>query len=585
MTLVSMLFSLLRRELYLGLRSYGIEPSVWGGDPQHEHVWGSAGDPFHKGQVVQTKWSENTDVADGGNLDTGQFCECLAWRGCLGNEPTVELYIKHTVDIFREVRRVLRHDGTVWLNLGDSWAGSGKGPTGWNGIGNQEQRQGFAAGYLGTDGSQKRGGRKNKTDAQDGYKAKDKMLVPYLVADALRRDGWYLRDDIPWLKANSLPESVRDRTVNSKEVVFLLAKSQNYYYDAEAVRLSNGREEHPDIYAARIANGTWQSGGKDNYAGAHKAEATGGGMTHPGGRGRRNTDAATESLDALIRAQADYLRYLRNVRRDGGLLLDSGEDSDPLAFLVNPKPLDMEWCMPCEKLFFRGERDRIVKSFVPNDDPEAPDKWKPIRFCPDCGNSAFMSHFASYPVSLVKPGILASTSEVGVCRNCWAPWKRVVGDATGGFTGESWREHSGNSDRGNVKENSTKDGGRAWNTYAPGETKGWEPSCDCKCWACDGTGLVKGERCEEGCMEGIPRTIPATVLDIFGGTGTTAVAADELGRDSLMIEIKPEYAAMGQARFYAEREARAVADRVERESRLGQSSMLDAIEKAEPVSA
>lgn len=140
--------------------------------------------------------------------------------GQLGLEPTPDEYVAHMVEVFREVRRVLRKDGTCWLNLGDSYAGSGKGPTGHNGIGNQTQRQGFDS---------------PKAVIPPGLKPKDLVGIPWMVAFALRADGWWLRSDIIWHKNNPMPESVTDRPTKAHEYVFLLTKSARYFWDAKAV--------------------------------------------------------------------------------------------------------------------------------------------------------------------------------------------------------------------------------------------------------------------------------------------------------------------------------------------------------------
>src|SRR5687767_11570990 len=117
---------------YWGLRDYGIEPSVWGGDPEHEHVYG-ASVKIHKGGPTPGKTSAfangnraviGAQVAMNSRTVEG-LCECGAWRGCLGLEPTPELFVQHIVLVFREVWRVLRDDGTLWLNLGDSYTSGG----------------------------------------------------------------------------------------------------------------------------------------------------------------------------------------------------------------------------------------------------------------------------------------------------------------------------------------------------------------------------------------------------------------------------------------------------------------------------
>ena len=157
----------------------------------------------------------------------------------IGLEPTPELFVAHMVEVFRGVWRVLRDDGTLWLNLGDSYAGSGKGPTGHNGIGDQEKRQGFSSAGSRMGSQHGDSGHTSGVRPPAGLKPKDLMLMPARVALALQADGWYLRSDIIWHKPNPMPESVADRPTTSHEHIFLLAKSQKYYYDADAIREAN----------------------------------------------------------------------------------------------------------------------------------------------------------------------------------------------------------------------------------------------------------------------------------------------------------------------------------------------------------
>lgn len=225
---------------YWGLRKYaGVEPSVWGGDPAHAHEWGAM-EKGRRKDIAPADVSEagrlgTDDRQDGALNDGGRFCACGAWLGCLGNEPTPALFVSHLVTIFREVRRVLRDDGTLWLNLGDSYSGSGRGPTGKNGIGKHDERQGFTGGYQGDD---PRGKRRSHDDAPGcwGLKAKDLCMVPWRSAIALQEDGWYLRSAIAWAKLSAMPESVTDRPTSAWEPIFLFSKSSRYYYDAQAVK-------------------------------------------------------------------------------------------------------------------------------------------------------------------------------------------------------------------------------------------------------------------------------------------------------------------------------------------------------------
>ena len=187
---------------YFGLRIYGGELSIWGGDAGCEHRWQDGDRGLNsRHAVAMARGEEGTEKGGSANhrdyrIPESYCIDCGAWRGGLGLEPTPALYVEHLVEVFREVRRVLRDDGTLWLNLGDSY-------------------------------SSKKVGR---------LKHKDLVGIPWHVAFSLRADGWYLRQDIIWHKPNPMPESVTDRCTKAHEYVFLLTKSPRYYYDANAIR-------------------------------------------------------------------------------------------------------------------------------------------------------------------------------------------------------------------------------------------------------------------------------------------------------------------------------------------------------------
>ena len=158
--------------------------------------------------------------------------------GQLGLERTPEEYVAKLVAVFREVRRVLADDGTLWLNLGDCYAGSGKG--GNPDAGKQATNRGSqTVGVLyGTGKTAREAAVTNVTRTtfpDGGIKAKDLVGIPWRVAFALQADGWWLRSDIIWSKPNPMPESVTDRPTRAHEYVFLLSKAARYYYDAEAI--------------------------------------------------------------------------------------------------------------------------------------------------------------------------------------------------------------------------------------------------------------------------------------------------------------------------------------------------------------
>jgi len=197
---------------YWGLRDYGT--ATWeGGDEGCDHST-----PRSRGDDIRHGDKQGTSA--GSRPNTQSKCSCGAIRvdSQLGLEPTPEAYVKRMVAVFREVRRVLRDDGTLWLNLGDSYnSGAEVGRHG--GLG--------AAGVI--DAPRQYGVRVT------GLKPKDLVGIPWRVAFALQADGWTLRSDIIWAKPNSMPESVTDRPTKSHEYLFLLSKSPRYYYDADAI--------------------------------------------------------------------------------------------------------------------------------------------------------------------------------------------------------------------------------------------------------------------------------------------------------------------------------------------------------------
>ena len=148
--------------------------------------------------------------------------------GQIGNEENPDEYINKLVNVFNEVKRVLTDDGTLWLNLGDSWAGSNQGAGTKNPTPKQASNHG--TNYMTTENH------KSKLSKLNGYKLKDLIGIPWMVAFALRESGWYLRQDIIWAKGNPMPESVKDRCTKSHEYVFLLSKSRKYYFDSNSIK-------------------------------------------------------------------------------------------------------------------------------------------------------------------------------------------------------------------------------------------------------------------------------------------------------------------------------------------------------------
>jgi len=252
---------------YWSLRDYDCEPVIWGGDPNCPHTLEAqpVGGESYEGKArwqhdgvsrqetpeawvkAQTKGQSGGDGSSSGlnckRDDDGKFASdshahgtdklygaietatcrlCGAWRGQYGLEPTPELYVEHTMMWLREVRRVLRKDGTLWLNLGDGYASGSSGHAGESQLDGGEPTGSRSLGRVKPPGN--------------GLKAKDAILMPFRVALAAQADGWWVRSVIIWHKNNPMPESVKDRPTDAHEYIFLLTKSKTYWYDADAVR-------------------------------------------------------------------------------------------------------------------------------------------------------------------------------------------------------------------------------------------------------------------------------------------------------------------------------------------------------------
>ena len=235
--MVACTVSLPVRLIDYGLRDYGT--AKWeGGDPNCNHNpqrpdGGDRSDrtlPLGRGGVYH---------------DICAKCGAVRIDQQIGLEQTPAEYVDDIVQVFREVWRVLRDDGTVWLNLGDSYNGSG----------------GAGGDYI--EGGLKEGQPKYPGRHINNLKLKDLIGIPWMVAFALRDDGWYLRQDIIWHKPNPMPESVKDRCTKSHEYIFLLSKSARYYYDNEAImEVATGFDGRKDT--------KYKGGPKDMAGGAHE---------------------------------------------------------------------------------------------------------------------------------------------------------------------------------------------------------------------------------------------------------------------------------------------------------------------------
>jgi DNA modification methylase len=393
---------------YWGLRRYGTSPQVWPGAAppcQGDHEW--VGERWRHASPVrgrsEERFSRGHQPKEINQLE-GAFCRrCDAWRGELGLEPTPELYVQHLVEIFREARRVLRSDGTLWLNLGDSyWGGKGASGAGSRDYFEQRKDKSLArtAQHVGEKGSIKPGDGRHAT-----IKSKDLVGIPWMAAFALRDDGWTLRSDIIWHKTSCVPESIRDRPTRAHEYLFLLSKQRRYFFDHIAFRepstsgpadLKRQRDRRP------------RAGGKYSLGPAKMKE---------------QTNAASMRKSGTVGTPG-----WRN-RRSVWSLATSG---------------------------FRGQ------------------------------------HFATFPVKLIEPCILAGTSEKGCCAECGAPYVRFLPRS---------------------KQPADK----------------WVASCFCNAGA----------------------PVPCTVLDLFNGAATTGVGALTHGRNYIGIELNADYIRISEERLAA----------------------------------
>ena len=379
---------------YFAVRDYGIPPTAWP-------------------EVTYTPMTGCAPI-------TVPAMDC-----CLGLEPTLEAFIAHLVLVFRGVRRVLRRDGTLWMNLGDTYAGSGRGgsPTEASSTlegGQANQRASMVKRDRNDVSSSQRRHAKDGRGPLAGLKTKDLMMAPARAALALQADGWYLRQDVIWGKANPMPESAKDRCTKAHEYIYLLSKTPRYYFDAVAIAepaspYTNART------ARRKVPGGWDTGDGGHRGMLGRYDGTGVKAKESAPGSRQN-----ESFSRAISGEVLATRNKRSV-------------------------------------------------WITTTEPFAE------------------AHFATFPPSLIEPAVLASTSERGCCPACGAPWLRVA-------------ERDPTSQV---------------------ETTGWEQGCKCT----------------------TAEPVPCTVLDVFGGAGTTGLVADRLHRDAILMELKPEWVELQRRRI------------------------------------
>lgn len=204
----------------------------------------------------------------------------------IGLEKTPEEYIQKLVDVFREVHRVLAKDGTLWVNIGDSYAGSTKGAAAYpeNAM---NYKQGTNRGTL---------GKATLVKQCTGCKSKDLIGIPWMLAFALRADGWYLRQDIIWHKPNPMPESIKDRCTKAHEYIFLLSKSKNYYFDSESIKQVAITEENRPSGVQRNREHNYNSKENNNPQVYRKTQFVG---------GRKRKHQISKESDPMFRTNSE----------------------------------------------------------------------------------------------------------------------------------------------------------------------------------------------------------------------------------------------------------------------------------------
>lgn len=221
---------------YWSLRDYGIEPQVWGGDPNCQHNFN-----LKEIQTGQCHWNSGGEVIpygerkirNGAKRELGFCLKCGAWKGSLGLEPTFDLFIKHLCDIFDEVKRVLKKEGTCWVNLGDTYSGSCQGA----GKNTKERVEGKRTENLGSSKNylMKYGHALTTKPPSSKTSIPNKCLclIPFRFAIEMVNRGWILRNVIIWRKPNCMPSSVKDRFTVDFEYLLFFVKNKKYWFEAQ----------------------------------------------------------------------------------------------------------------------------------------------------------------------------------------------------------------------------------------------------------------------------------------------------------------------------------------------------------------
>lgn len=435
--------------------------------------------------------------------------DCLGWaRG----ERCNRCYVCHTVEVFKELWRVLHPTGVIFLNIGDAYAGS------WGNYGGQNRGKGKQREIL--NGSQAvnpaydglEQWRPPTSYSQANLKPKDLCLVPARVALALQAAGWWVRSDIIWQKPSCMPGSQTDRPTSSYEHVFLLAKNSTYYFDMSAVRepqTGNAHSRGTKLRPPKEASNTAAGNGHKDW---DKYTSFNGDM---GGRALR--DVWTINSEPNSWATCENCHYVSERWPKcpwcGGAVVNESQARFGPKDNAGIRPTNVTETGGLHTEEYRG-RNSI---YLPSGYDECP-RCHGRQTCPRCRGTKITAHYAAFPTALPELCIKAGTSEKGVCGECGAPWIRTT--ETKYLSAPNYKANE--IDRYNA--------GRGRNVKRMGDGKevstlSWQPFCS----------------------HNAP-VVPAIVLDCFAGSGSTLIAAERLGRRSIGIELSPSYIRIAQAR-------------------------------------
>lgn len=375
---------------YFGLRDYGT--GEWtGGNPDCTHQ--PSGSPKVRGLASST--------LGGGKRSTGhqqepyaEVCrECGATRedAQMGLEASPDEFIAALVDLYREIRRALKPEGVCFINIGDSYFNYRPG------FHDDDRPHAFGGERNQSRGMPSDANRSKRGNKYEGIKDKDLIGIPWMLAFALRADGWYLRQEIIWRKPNPMPESVRDRCTKAHESLFLLTKSPRYHFDIDAPAWAELRIGDEDANGFR--GGSYVQSSIDNADMGHRDTI--------GNRKQRRVPAGWD------RSEGAHSPYHPDDRsKDVEYTDDDGKThrNRRSVWTVASQPLELEMCEACDTIYGKGEYRELKRINIA--DAGQPAKWR--RRC-RCGqHDAWLSHFATYPPDLIEPCIDAACPKGGI---------------------------------------------------------------------------------------------------------------------------------------------------------------------------